>query len=206
MNRSHSSTRAIWLVHKLLIYEDPRNRTRFHGKWDRPLAVQKHTARDMHCSETVWRVKIYSRVPSFHSDNGVCVPLSYPNNCLDSRYKMKNSSTVSKEFCFFFFFILFLVIKTHSFVCLFVVLFFKTWFLCLAPAVLELCTPDWPRTHRDPPASASLVLGYVYWPQISCTVNGHVSWTNPTSARADGGLSVPVSDGSIWYWRILKLV
>ena len=36
------------------------------------------------------------------------------------------------------------------FVCLFVFVFLKTGFLCVAPAVLE---------HRNPPASASQVLG-----------------------------------------------
>ena len=45
-------------------------------------------------------------------------------------------------------------------VCLFGwVWFFETGFLCVALAVLGLtCGPGWPRTHRDPPASASGVL------------------------------------------------
>jgi len=40
-------------------------------------------------------------------------------------------------------------------------LFFETGFLCVTLAVLErsLCRPGWPRTPRDPPASAFQVLG-----------------------------------------------
>ena len=38
-------------------------------------------------------------------------------------------------------------------------LFFKTGYLCVALAVLELCRPGWPQAHRDPPVSASPVLG-----------------------------------------------
>jgi hypothetical protein len=40
--------------------------------------------------------------------------------------------------------------------------FFKTGFLCVAVLWLSwnsLCRPGWSRTHRDLPASASLVLG-----------------------------------------------
>ena len=32
-------------------------------------------------------------------------------------------------------------------------------FHCVALAVLELCRQDWPQTHRDPPTSASQMLG-----------------------------------------------
>jgi hypothetical protein len=40
------------------------------------------------------------------------------------------------------------------FVCL-----FETGFLWVVLAVLELCRPGWSQIHRDPPASASPVLG-----------------------------------------------
>ena len=56
----------------------------------------------------------------------------------------------NRFFCLFLFF-----------VCFCFILFFETGFLCSFGACpgTSSCRPGWPRTHRDLPASASLVLG-----------------------------------------------
>ena len=48
----------------------------------------------------------------------------------------------------------------YLFVCLFVFIF-ETSFLCVTVyrSWNSPCGPDWPKTHRDPPASASQLLG-----------------------------------------------
>jgi len=50
----------------------------------------------------------------------------------------------------------FCFIYLHVYLCLFIL---EAGFLCVALDVLEFCRPGWPRNHKDPPASASWVLG-----------------------------------------------
>ena len=55
----------------------------------------------------------------------------------------------------------------------FVVLFFGTVFSEALEPVLKLALIDqagWPRTHRDPPASAFQVLELKVWPQVPGSV------------------------------------
>jgi hypothetical protein len=52
-------------------------------------------------------------------------------------------------------------------VCIYI---FKTSFLCVTLAILELCRSGWPQTPRDPPLSGSLMLGS----KVCTTVPGFI--------------------------------
>lgn len=105
----------------------------------------------------------------------------------------------------------------NQFVQVFVNCCFKTGSCYVALAVPELCWPGWPRIHRDPPASACLVLGlsvrhhlsvffslrrYCYfqnrWAQMKYLSTPFVSHAAKSKIR--------IEVGSFWLWSHISLV